>query len=86
VWETAIEAYEDALKRGIAKEVARAVLPEGLTPSKLYMAGTLRSWLHYVDLRCEYKTQKEHRDLADQVRSIIAEQLPELRDILYTAE
>jgi thymidylate synthase (FAD) len=86
VWETAIEAYDDALKRGIAKEVARAVLPEGLTPSKLYMAGTLRSWLHYVDLRCEYKTQKEHRDLADQVRSIIAEQLPELRDILYTAE
>lgn len=82
-WECAINAYEWALENGIAKEVARAVLPEGLTPSRLYMAGTLRSWLHYVDLRCEYKTQKEHREIAEAARAIIAAQLPELRSVLF---
>lgn len=53
------QAYEDALRRGIAKEVARAVLPEGLTPTRLYMAGTVRSWLHFCDLRRGHGTQPE---------------------------
>ena len=57
-------AYENALNNGIAKEVARKVLPEGLTTSKMYMNGTLRSWLHYVDIRTGVETQKEHRDVA----------------------
>ena len=58
--------YEMALNSGIAKEQARALLPEGLTETTLYMAGTLRSWLHYFELRRCHGTQKEHIDIADQ--------------------
>ena len=58
------EAYEWALENNIAKEQARAVLPEGLTPSTMYMNGTLRSWVHYIELRSENGTQKEHREVA----------------------
>jgi len=58
------EAYEWALKNGIAKEQARAVLPEGMTGSRLYMNGTLRSWVHYIQLRSANGTQKEHKDVA----------------------
>lgn len=57
-------AYANALNNGIAKEVARKILPEGLTMSNMYMSGTLRSWLHYVDIRCKEDTQKEHREVA----------------------
>jgi thymidylate synthase (FAD) len=56
--------YQNALNMGIAKEQARAVLPEGITGSRLYMAGTLRSWVHYIQLRSANGTQKEHRDVA----------------------
>ena len=58
------EAYQWALDNGIAKEQARAVLPEGMTGSRLYMNGTLRSWVHYIQLRSANGTQKEHRDVA----------------------
>jgi thymidylate synthase (FAD) len=58
------QVYQDAIKKGIAKEQARAVLPEGLTESRLYMNGSLRSWIHYVELRSGPETQKEHRDIA----------------------
>jgi thymidylate synthase (FAD) len=58
------EAYQWALDNGIAKEQARAVLPEGITTSRLYMQGTLRSWLHYIELRSGPETQKEHRQIA----------------------
>ena len=58
------EAYKWAIENGIAKEQARAVLPEGLTISRLYMNGTLRSWIHYIDLRADNGTQKEHREIA----------------------
>jgi thymidylate synthase (FAD) len=58
------QAYEWALEQGIAKEQARAVLPEGITVSRLYMQGTLRSWLHYIELRSGPETQKEHRQVA----------------------
>lgn len=74
--------YLDALARGIAKEVARAVLPEGMTASRLYMAGTLRSWIHYCALRCETKTQKEHRLIAEACRDILIEQFPDLADVI----
>ena len=57
-------AYDWAIANGIAKEQARAVLPEGITVSRLYMNGTLRSWVHYIQLRSEKGTQKEHRDVA----------------------
>lgn len=63
--------YSKAIQRGIAKEQARAVLPEGLTQSRLYMAGTLRSWLHYVELRTDPSTQKEHRIIAEQCRAVL---------------
>ena len=64
VQEQAKIAYDWALKNGIAKEQARAVLPEGLTVSRLYMNGTLRSWVHYIQLRNGIETQKEHREIA----------------------
>ena len=62
--EQAKETYDWALEKGIAKEQARAVLPEGMTPSRLYMNGTLRSWIHYIQLRTGPETQKEHRAVA----------------------
>jgi thymidylate synthase (FAD) len=58
------QAYQWAIDNGIAKEQARAVLPEGLTLSRLYMNGTLRSWVHYIQLRSGNGTQKEHREVA----------------------
>ena len=65
VIETSNEVYKWALDNGIAKEQARAVLPEGITTSRLYMQGTLRSWLHYIELRSGPETQKEHREVAE---------------------
>jgi len=70
--------YESALESGIAKEIARKLLPEGLTTSRMYMNGTLRSWMHYVDIRCDAATQKEHREVADQCKAILTEQFPSL--------
>ena len=58
------DAYQFALDKGIAKEQARAVLPEGITKSRMYMHGTLRSWLHYIQIRSDKATQKEHREVA----------------------
>lgn len=58
------QAYDWAINNGIAKEQARAVLPEGMTPSRLYMNGTLRSWVHYIQLRSANGTQKEHQEVA----------------------
>lgn len=69
-------AYTAALNNGVAKEVARKVLPEGLTMSRMYMNGTLRSWLHYIDIRADEATQKEHRDVANAIRSVIAPLFP----------
>ena len=67
------EAYNWAIQHGIAKEQARVVLPEGNTISKLYMAGTLRSWIHYVELRSGNGTQKEHKEIAVAIGEIIKE-------------
>jgi thymidylate synthase (FAD) len=70
------QEYEWAIKNGIAKEQARAVLPEGLTVSRLYMNGTLRSWIHYIQLRSANGTQKEHREIALQCAKVIAKVFP----------
>ena len=65
------EAYAAALRVGVAKEQARALLPEGLTPSRLYMNGTMRSWVHYLGQRLHPSTQKEHRQVAEQALAIL---------------
>lgn len=73
--------YASALEKGIAKECARVFLPEGLTVSRMYMNGTLRSWLHYIDIRCDSATQKEHRDVANQCRDIIFTEFPTIKEL-----
>ena len=70
------DAYDWAIKNGIAKEQARAVLPEGLTESRLYMNGTLRSWIHFIELRSANGTQREHREVARACAQVIAEIFP----------
>lgn len=77
-WKQAKNVYEHALHMGIAKEVARKVLPEGLTMSRMYVNGTVRSWLHYIDVRCDESTQKEHREVAQQCKTIVSNLLPSL--------
>jgi thymidylate synthase (FAD) len=74
--------YKWAIKNGIAKEQARAVLPEGLTMSRMYMNGTLRSWVHYIELRSANGTQKEHMDVAKACAVEIAQIFPLIGDIL----
>ena len=73
------KAYEDALEDGIAKEQARALLPEGMSGTSLYMAGTLRSWIHYCELRRANGTQQEHADIAERCWSIIGDHFPSVR-------
>ena len=69
-------AYEWAIENGIAKEQARVVLPEGLTKTRLYMNGTIRSWVHYIELRGANGTQKEHMEVAHACAKIIADIFP----------
>jgi len=71
-----LNAYQWAIDNGIAKEQARAVLPEGLTESRLYMNGTLRSWVHFIELRSGNGTQKEHMEVARECAKAIAEIFP----------
>jgi len=70
------KAYQWAITNGIAKEQARVVLPEGLTKTRLYMNGTLRSWVHYIELRSAHGTQKEHMEIAKECAKVIAEIFP----------
>lgn len=74
----AYESYQWAIENGIAKEQARAVLPEGNTESVMIMAGSLRSWVHYCQLRMDKATQKEHREVAQQCWSIISQHFPDV--------
>lgn len=76
VIKTSKEAYDWAISNGIAKELARKVLPEGLTPSVMYMKGSLRSWLHYVEVRAHESTQKEHREVALACADVISKMFP----------
>jgi thymidylate synthase (FAD) len=74
------KSYKWALENGIAKEQARAVLPEGLTGTTLYMSGTLRSWIHYIDLRSANGTQKEHMIIARKCKDIVLGHFPMLEE------
>jgi thymidylate synthase (FAD) len=76
VIEAAKKAYTWAVENGIAKEQARAVLPEGNTVSRMYINGTLRSFIHYIEVRSEKATQKEHREIAIEIAKVIAEVFP----------
>lgn len=90
VWETlvssvrdvSLRAYRSALDLGIAKEQARILLPEGLVPTRMYMNGTLRSWIHYWDVRCTEATQKEHREVAEMTREMILREFPTIKEML----
>ena len=81
VIDKAKEAYDWAIKAGIAKEQARVVLPEGLTKTRLYMNGTLRSWVHYIELRGGHGTQKEHMQVAHACAEVIAKIFPLMNDL-----
>jgi len=78
------EIYNWALEQGIAKEQARAVLPEGMTVSRMYMNGTLRSWIHYIQLRSGVETQKEHRKVALACAAAISQIYPHILDLIKT--
>jgi thymidylate synthase (FAD) len=85
VEKTAMEAYKWAIENNIAKEQARVVLPEGLTKTRMYMNGTLRSWVHYIQLRSGNGTQKEHRVVAIACADAIKEVFPMIADLLQTS-
>jgi thymidylate synthase (FAD) len=78
-------AYNWAIENGIAKEQARTVLPEGLTKTRLYMHGTLRSWIHFIDVRTTPGTQKEHMDIARQCAYEINPMFPMIKDFVHEA-
>lgn len=77
MWKRARELYESAIQIGIAKEQARFLLPLS-TKTTIYMTGSIRSWIHYLDLRCANGTQKEHKDIADAIKSIFTKQFPNI--------
>jgi thymidylate synthase (FAD) len=81
VWHSAMKAYNWAIENGIAKEQARAVLPEGNTVSRLYVNGTIRSWIHYIELRSGHGTQLEHIELARACGEAIAKIFPMVTDL-----
>ena len=83
VIDTASGAYQWAIEQGIAKEQARAVLPEGLTKTRLYMHGTVRSWIHYIDVRTTPGTQKEHMDIARECAYEINTVFPMIKDFVH---
>lgn len=83
VIDAAFKVYNWALENGIAKEQARAVLPEGLTKTRLYMQGTLRSWIHYIDVRSEAGTQKEHREIAQKCALCISPYFPMIEEFVH---
>jgi thymidylate synthase (FAD) len=79
------DAYKWAIDKGIAKEVARAVLPEGLTMSRMYMKGSIRSWLHYIEVRTDPTTQKEHREIAVACANVISEIFPMIMNSVHSS-
>jgi thymidylate synthase (FAD) len=76
VWDFCWYWYQATLKLGIAKELARKLLPEGLTRTRMYMQGTIRDWLHYISIRAGTETQKEHRDVANSIAQLLAAEAP----------
>jgi thymidylate synthase (FAD) len=83
---TAQDFYTTALEKGIAKEQARALLPEGLTPSKLYVTGTMRSWITYLQARLDAATQKEHRLVAQDVLAVLRDVAPVTMSAFFPQE
>ena len=83
VTDAASDAYQWALDKGIAKEQARAVLPEGITISRMYMQGSVRSWIHYIDLRSSIETQKEHREVAVACANCIESVFPMIKEFVH---
>ena len=79
--ETVKQTYAEAIEKGIAKEQARAILPEGNTVSRLYMNGTLRSWVHFIELRSANGTQKEHQEVAKACAQVIAQVFPKVGNL-----
>jgi thymidylate synthase (FAD) len=77
--------YEEALERGVAKESARFLLPLS-TKTRMYMNGTIRSWIHYIQLRTDESTQKEHRGIADEIKGVFSQHLPVIADALEWSE
>lgn len=77
----AFQLYQDALEKGIAKECARFILPLA-TQTRLYMKGSVRSWIHYLEVRCDPSTQKEHRDIADAIKAIFVQEFPIVSEAL----
>jgi len=86
VRELSMQVYQEAIENGIAKEQARAVLPEGLILSRMYMAGSLRSWIHYCQVRTDASTQKEHREIAMQAWDQITDAFPSLKEVLASVD
>jgi thymidylate synthase (FAD) len=82
LFDMSYKLYDEMLQAGIAKECARDVLPLA-TPTRMYMNGTLRSWLHYCDLRCGNGTQKEHKDIADQCKLLVQDAYPVVYDAMW---
>ena len=82
VMQEVLEAYNWAMSAGIAKEQARAVLPEGNMESRLYMNGTIRSWIHYIELRSGPETQKEHREIAQACAKAIEPVFPMIMEFI----
>ena len=82
LFELSESLYKEMLQAGVAKECARDILPLS-TPTKLYMNGTLRSWLHYCDLRCGNGTQYEHKLIADQVKGLIQQEFPTIYNAMF---
>lgn len=83
VMQVVSDAYKSAIEKGIAPEVARAILPEGLTPSRLYMTGSVRSWIHYVDVRTDPSTQKEHRLIAHEIADALKPVFPRIESVRH---
>lgn len=81
--EEAMDRYDEALSLGIAKEVARAILPEGLTPSKMHMNGTIRDWIHFIKVRTDETAQKEVRMVASSVQALFEEQMPVIAEAVF---
>lgn len=83
IYHSTFDYYEYLLERGVAKECARSILPLG-TPTRLYMSGSIRSWIHYIQIRAGVETQLEHRLIAQAVKDIFEEQLPNVYEAAFT--
>lgn len=79
------DAYNYALNLGIAKELARKLLPEGMTPTRMYMQGTIRDWIHYLGIRTENGAQFEHQQVARQVELLLLDKIPNIMEAVYDA-